>query len=136
MLPLAFSVCLSFGKSQVSEPMSEAAFLAKWADILSVTTVDDEVLMGGNWRMAAFNGAPGHGRGLQGPPPTPGSNPFAALIAAIQQITGAWQSIVNAFKSSYSEEIADKEFANGWSKFKESSKVFKGAGLAYAKTDE
>jgi len=63
-------------------------------------------------------------------------NPFALLIQAIQSITGAWQSIVNAFKSSYSEEIADKEFANGWSHFKQSTKVFKGAGLEYHKTDE
>ena len=127
--------------------MSEEAFLAKWSDVLSVVTTDE--LMGGadRQRMAAFSssapsavapsaGALGHHRQLQGPPPTPGSNPFAMLIAAIQQITGAWQSIVNAFKSSYSEEISDKEFANGWSKFKESTKVFKGAGLEYAKTDE
>ena len=96
--------------------MSEEAFLAKWSDV--VMRVD---------------GAPHIARrSLQ----APGGNPFDMLLKAIQGITGAWQSIVNAFKSEYSEQIEDKEFANGWSKFKEATKVFKGAGLDYAKVDE
>ena len=72
--------------------MTEEAFLAKWGDI--VTQVSMEEMMVEH----------GHGRNLQG-------NPFAMLLAAIQQITNTWQSIVNAFKSSYKEEIADKECA-------------------------
>jgi len=75
------------------------------------------------------------GRRLQGPP-TPGGGPFQSLFNIIQQITSAWQSIVNAFKSSYSEQIVDKEFNNGWDKFKAATKTFKGAGLEYNKTDE
>ena len=92
--------------------LSEAEFLAKWGHI--VTRVD-----AGAPASAAM--MPVGRRSLQG------GNPFALLLQAIQQITGAWQSIVNAFKSQYSEQIADKEFANGWSKFKQSTKVFKGA---------
>ena len=128
-----------------AERMSEAAFLAKWADVVTVELVGGAAPRSAPAANVTVNGAKGshalegghalsHARRLQGP--TPGGNPFAALIAAIQSITSAWQSIVNAFKSSYSQEIADKEFANGWSKFKESTKVFKGAGLDYAKTDE
>jgi len=105
------------GATAPSPRMTEAEFRTKWADVL----VD-------------------HRRKLQGPPPgpgpSPGGNPFQGLINAIEQITSAWQSIVSAFKSSYSEEIADKEFANGWSEFKESTKVFKGAGLEYSKSTE
>jgi len=63
-------------------------------------------------------------------------NPFEMLIQAIQQITGAWQSIVNAFKSTYEEQLLDTHLNNGWSKYKQATKVFKGAGLAYDKTDE
>jgi len=66
----------------------------------------------------------------------PQTDPFDSLMAIIQKITGAWQSIVNAFKSSYSEQIVDKEFANGWKSFKAATKTFKGAGLEYSKTDE
>merc|ERR1712217_589811 len=65
-----------------------------------------------------------------------GSSPFDSLFDIIQKITGAWQSIVNAFKSSYSEQIVDKEFSNGWSSFKAATRTFKGAGLAYDKADE
>ena len=72
--------------------MTEEAFLAKWGDI--VTQVSMEEMMVEH----------GHGRNLQG-------NPFAMLMAAIQQITNTWQSIVNAFKSSYKEEIVDKQCA-------------------------
>jgi len=63
-------------------------------------------------------------------------DPFGGLWDIISKITGAWQSIVNAFKTTYSEEIADKEFNNGWSKFKASTRAFKGAGLAYSDEDE
>eukprot|EP00466_Bigelowiella_natans_P010401 jgi/Bigna1/70582/fgenesh1_pg.12_\ len=63
-------------------------------------------------------------------------NPFEMLIQAIQQITGAWESIVNAFKSTYEEQLLDTHLNNGWSKYKQATKVFKGAGLAYDKTDE
>merc|ERR1719410_3271919 len=61
---------------------------------------------------------------------------FDSLFAIINQITGTWQNIVNAFKSSYMEQIADKEFENGWSKFKAATRAFKGAGLAYSNADE
>lgn len=64
------------------------------------------------------------------------TDPFDSLFDIIQKITGAWQSIVNAFKSSYSEQIVDKEFDNGWSQFKAATKTFKGAGLEYSHTDE
>jgi len=64
------------------------------------------------------------------------SDPFDSLFDIIQKITGAWQSIVNAFKSSYSEQIVDKEFANGWKSFKAATRTFKGAGLQYDKADE
>ena len=103
-------------RSEAAEGMSEEAFLAKWSHV--VTRVD----------LAPQSSR----RSLQ----APGGNPFAMLLKAIQGITGAWQSIVSAFKSEYSEELVDKEFSNGWSKFKESTKVFKGAGLQYAKVDE
>ena len=100
--------------------LSEAEFLAKWGHV--VTRVDARApasaASGGGSAVAAGQ------RVLQG------GNPFALLLAAIQQITSTWQSIVNAFKSEYSEQIADKEFANGWSKFKQSTKVFKGAPTA------
>jgi len=64
------------------------------------------------------------------------SGPFDSLFDIISKITGAWSSIVNAFKSSYSEQIVDKEFANGWKSFKAATRTFKGAGLAYDKADE
>ena len=53
----------------------------------------------------------------------------------IQQITSAWQSIVNAFKSSYKEQLLESHLNNGWSKYKQATKVFKGAGLPYDKMD-
>jgi hypothetical protein len=95
--------------------MSEEAFLAKWGHV--VTRVDVEPTKAR--------------RSLQAP-----GNPFAMLLNAIQGITGAWQSIVGAFKSEFKEEIVDKEFANGWSKFKQATKVFKGAGLDYENMDD
>merc|ERR1712039_329448 len=76
---------------------------------------------------------------LQLADPSPESlfvGPFDSLFNIINQITGTWQNIVNAFKSSYTEQIADKEFNNGWSKFKAATRAFKGAGLGYANADE
>lgn len=61
---------------------------------------------------------------------------FDSLFDIINKITGSWQSIVNAFKSSYTEQIADKEFNNGWSEFKAATRAFKGAGLAYTNANE
>ena len=78
-----------------SPAMTKEQFLAKWPFITEVSI--EEMMVE-------------HGRGLQ-TPPAPGGNPFAMLLQAIQQITQSWQSIVNAFKSSYKEEIADKECA-------------------------
>jgi len=66
----------------------------------------------------------------------PAQDPFGSLWDIIDRITGSWQNIVNAFKTEYKEEIVDKEFENGWSKFKASTRAFKGAGLAYADEDE
>jgi hypothetical protein len=104
--------------------MSEAAFLQKWAGVVERVHVGDEALDDAVMVEAATR------RALEG------DNPFSLLLQALQQISSTWSSIVNAFKSSYSKEIADKEFANGWSKFKAATKVFKGAGLAGSKTDE
>jgi len=61
---------------------------------------------------------------------------FDSLFGIIGKITGAWSSIVSAFGSSYSEQLVDKEFNNGWSHFKASSKTFQGAGLAYEMSEE
>ena len=103
--------------------MTEEEFLLKWGDY--VQAVD----LGGQ--------AP--------PPPRPAlrrrrllqaSNPFAMLLQAIQSITSAWQSIVNAFKSSYSEQLLESHLQNGWAKYKQGTRVFKGAGLHYDKMDE
>jgi hypothetical protein len=93
----------------------EEAFLAKWGHVVSRVSPKEYVEVG---------------RRLQG------GDPFSLLMQAIQNIANTWQSLVNAFKSEYSEEIVDKEFSNGWSKFKEATKIFQGAGLQYDKTDE
>ena len=69
-------------------------------------------------------------------PPGPGANPFSSLINAINSITGAWQGIVNAFKTSFSQQLVSTQFNRGWSHFKESTKVFKGEGLHYDKAPE
>jgi len=66
----------------------------------------------------------------------PGGNPFAMLNSIIQAITGDWLGIVNAFKSSYSEQLDYEQLTRGWSKFKEATKVFKGEGLTYDKAPE
>jgi len=64
------------------------------------------------------------------------SNPWAMLQSIIQGICGDWSSIVNAFKSSYSEQLDYEQLTRGWSKFKEATKVFKGEGLTYDKAPE
>lgn len=87
-------------------PMTEAAFAEKWGQLEPVEAVVGD------------------------------GNPFDMLMQAIQQITGAWQSIVNAFKSSYSEQLLESHLNNGWKKYKQGTKVFKGAGLGYDKIDE
>ena len=76
--------------------MTEEAFLAKWHDVVTVTTLAEEATAA---------------RRLQG------TDPFALLMQAIQNIANTWQQIVSAFKSEYSQEIVDKEFSNGWSKY-------------------
>ena len=63
----------------------------------------------------------------------PASNPWEMLNKIISAITGDWSSIVNAFKTSYSEQLGYEQLSRGWSKFKESTKVFKGEGLTYDK---
>jgi hypothetical protein len=67
---------------------------------------------------------------------TEGGDPFSSLFDILNQIAGTWQNIVNAFKTEYKEEIVDKEFENGWSMFKASTRAFKGAGLAFGDEDE
>jgi len=96
-------------------PLSEDEFLQKWGRYVHRVT-------------------PSESRRLQGPP-GPGGNPFSLLMQIIQQITSAWQSIVNAFKSSYKEQLLESHLNNGWSKYKQATKVFKGAGLPYDKMD-
>lgn len=103
-----------------TKAMSEEEFLQKWGHVVQVVDVKDlknEPML----------------RGSQ--PPAPGANPFSMLMGAIQQITGAWSSIVSAFKSEYTEQLLESHLNNGWSKYKEASKVFKGAGLAYDNMD-
>lgn len=93
--------------------MTEREFLARWEGVVSLVDLSSEDIL----TMEA-------------------GNPFDLLIQAIQSITGAWQSIVNAFKSSYSEQLVESHFNNGWSKYKQATKVFKGAGLKYENMDE
>jgi len=76
------------------------------------------------------------GRKLLQAPPAPGGNPFGMLNSIIGSVTGAWSSIVSAFKTSYSEQLDQTQFHRGWSKFKEQTKVFKGQGLHYSKAPE
>jgi len=64
------------------------------------------------------------------------ANPFSMLTGAISSITGAWSSIVSAFKTTFSQQLVSTQFNRGWSKFKESTKVFKGEGLHYDKAPE
>ncbi len=99
--------------------------MRKWNDTVSVVSLAD--LLGSH-----EGGA--NRRLLQ--TPAPGGNPFNMLNNIIQSITGDWSSIVNAFKTSYSQTLEYEQLSRGWSKFKESTKVFKGSGLTYAKAPE
>lgn len=63
-------------------------------------------------------------------------DPFSSLFDILNQIASTWQNIVNAFKTEYKEELVDKEFDNGWSMFKASTRAFKGAGLNFGDEDE
>eukprot|EP00939_MAST-03C_sp_MAST-3C-sp1_P003022 g3022.t1 len=96
--------------------MTEDLFLEKWKSHVSVATVDD-ALSNLSPRLAV------------------GENPFDLLMEAIQKITSAWQSIVSAFGSKYEEQLLESHLNNGWAEFKEATKVFKGAGLAYSDMD-
>jgi hypothetical protein len=88
--------------------MSDEEFLTKWSAY--VTKIDTP------------SAASTKGRALQ-------AGEFAGLFAAIKAITGAWESIVKAFGTSYKEQIVDKEFHNGWDRYKAGTTAFKGAGL-------
>jgi hypothetical protein len=95
----------------------------KWGHMVSMVSIADLMKPGGNQTAS---------RKLLQAPPSP-SNPWAMLNSIIQGITGDWLSIVNAFKSSYSEQLDYEQLSRGWSKFKEATKVFKGEGLTYDK---
>ena len=111
----AFALKHDGQNAQVSKRMSERSFLAKWSDV--VTTVN-------------FN------KQVNSSKYTDGEDPFDLLIDAINKITGAWSGIVSAFKSEYEEQLLESHLQNGWSEFKQATKVFKGAGLDYSKTDD
>jgi len=114
----------------VTEISPEDEFMAKWGPaghgVVTFVTME-EVLKQKR-----------EGRKLLQAPPAPGGggNPFAMLNSIIGSVTGAWSSIVNAFKTSFSQQLDQTQFHRGWSKFKEQTKVFKGQGLHYSKAPE
>lgn len=118
-LLLAGSYALFASNDRVA-PMNPSveAFMSKWGDIVTVRSASD------------LMNSTSHSRQLL-QAPSPGGNPWAMLNSIIQAITGDWTGIVNAFKSSYSEQLDYEQLARGWSKFKEGTKVFKGSGLSY-----
>jgi len=61
---------------------------------------------------------------------------LTGLASAVQSITGAWQSITQAFASSYSNELTQTMTGRGFDQFKSSTRTFAGKGLPYEKGDE
>jgi hypothetical protein len=104
----------------------EEAFMKKWGHMVTMHSVGD--MMRSNVANNVTAPAGNNRRLLQGP--------LGMLGSIISGVTGAWSSIVSAFKSSYSETLEYEQLDRGWSKFKESTKVFKGEGLHYAKAPE
>ena len=56
---------------------------------------------------------------------------FVGLTAAISQTVKIFTKIVSFFGSTYTEQLVAAHMDNGYKKFKGSSKVFEGKGLAY-----
>jgi glutaredoxin len=119
------------GSRDASELSPEDKFMRKWGHMVKMVTVGDLMRSKQSTGVNPMAAIPdGSNRKLLQ------FNPFAMLNQIISGITGAWSSIVNAFKSSYSEQLDYEQLARGWSKFKESTKVFKGEGLTYEKAPE
>jgi hypothetical protein len=97
----------------------EAEFMREWGHIFTMVSLDEYLEEAANRTTSA------HGRKLLQ------ANPFGMLETAIGSITGAWSGITSAFGSKYEEKLEDTRMDNGWKKFKQKTKVFKGAGLTY-----
>jgi hypothetical protein len=97
----------------------EAEFMREWGHIFTMVSLDEYLEEAANRTTSA------HGRKLLQ------ANPFGMLETAIGSITGAWSGITSAFGSKYEEQLLDTRMDNGWKKFKQKTKVFKGAGLTY-----
>jgi len=96
----------------------EAEFMRQWGHVFTMVSLDEYL------EEAANRTASAHGRKLLQ------ANPFSMLETAIGSITGAWSGITSAFGSSYEEQLLETHMDNGWKKFKQATKVFKGTGLA------
>ena len=97
----------------------EAEFMREWGHIFTMVSLDEYLEEAANRTTSA------HGRKLLQ------ANPFGMLESAIGSITGAWSGITSAFGSKYEEQLLDTRMDNGWKKFKQKTKVFKGTGLTY-----
>lgn len=112
------------------ETMTHVEFLKKWGHIVTMKDMKD--LKGATHPTELFStpGSKASRQLLQAP------NPLSMLTGAISSITGAWSSIVGAFKTTFAQQLDTTQMNRGWSKFTESTKVFKGEGLEYAKAPE
>lgn len=102
-----------------------AEFMAEWGDMVEMVSLEDYL-----------NEAEAEAKSISGLNTTQIksrrlADPFSLLNSAITSVTGAWSSITSAFGSKYEEQLLESHFDNGWKKFKQKTKVFKGTGLKY-----
>lgn len=125
---LIVSSCLALTtavENVTREPTDEelvAEFMANWGDQVEMVSLDE--FLNQNKSIGDLNATHNRDRKLD-------DDPFALLNDAISSITSSWSSITSAFGSKNEQQLLESHFDNGWKKFKQKTKVFKGAGLKY-----